>query len=676
MLALFSVVRSIFHILRTSMIWLMPVLIATSIVLFTLNIILFFNPEMEGVQNLLTRLHQSFFLLMPYMLSVAVGSMLALRMRLPRPTLSLLSLAGVFAVQRYVEISHIENVNGVQFFVGLTLPFVLIPICAFFFHKRWFELVRFNLAGSNIKETINLIIPGAIALISSVIIYSVFIIFLSSLGTSVITVDPVNNPYGTSMMVAFLNSFFWFFGIHGYYAILPILDQLAPFEQTTGVINTFFLGSFVFIGGAGATLSLVLAILIFSKDKFHRKIAWLSIPFAIFGINEIILFCLPIIFNTRMLLPFVAVPIINAFISTSALMSGFITPAPSISLVNTPLFLNAWMSVGGSFDGIVLQLVCLIVGMFVYAPFVYMLDRARAIRKVEIPQFNATFTGILEEYSSDVDDPFHLILLQNEKIRTLQEQFSVISNLRFELYYQPKVNPKTGEVVGCEALIRAFDDSNKLVPPQEFLNAFHEAGIIHMLDSWVAREAIRQLTLWEAEGRSQVKISINMSSATMTHAVAIDKILESIGEKGHLICVEMTEETLASFDDDLKTVIEKLKRAGVSLEIDDFGTGYSSMSYLAKTDFSAIKIDRSFVTDIDDPRKSRLLHAIIQFTERLDLPVIVEGVETQEQVNELLQYYRLSIQGGFYAKAMPAEEFQVFVQESNVNAKRFEGYRV
>ncbi|MCD8513189.1 MAG: hypothetical protein LRY63_07415 [Nitrincola sp.] len=148
----------------------MPVLIATSIVLFTLNIILFFNPEMEGVQNLLTRLHQSFFLLMPYMLSVAVGSMLALRMRLPRPTLSLLSLAGVFAVQRYVEISHIENVNGVQFFVGLTLPFVLIPICAFFFHKRWFELVRFNLAGSNIKETINLIIPGAIALISSVII--------------------------------------------------------------------------------------------------------------------------------------------------------------------------------------------------------------------------------------------------------------------------------------------------------------------------------------------------------------------------------------------------------------------------------------------------------------------------------------------------------------------------
>lgn len=669
MLTFYSAVRSVFHILRTSMIWLMPVLIATSIVLFTLNTLLFFNPEQEGIQDLLRRLHQSFFLLMPYLLAVAVGSMVALRLRLPRPALALLSLAGVFAIQRFVEISQIENINGVQFFVGLTLPFVLVPVCAYFFHRKSLDLIRFNLTGSNIKETVNLIIPGTIALVFSVVVYWLFILFLGSLGTSMVVIDPVNNPYGTSVLIAFLNSVFWFFGIHGYYAILPLLDQLVPFEQTTGVINTYFLSSFVFIGGAGATLSLIIAILLFSKDKFHRKIAILSKPFAFFGINEIILFCLPIIFNTRMLLPFVMVPIVNAIISTSAILSGFVSPAPSISLVNTPFLLNSWMSVGGSMNGVMLQMVCLAVGVFIYAPFVYVIDRARAVRKVEIRQFNATFTGILEEYSSDVDDPFHLILLQNEKIRSLQEQFTVISNLVFVLHYQSKVNPKTGEVISCEALIRAYDDDKKLIPPHEFLTAFHEAGIIHMLDSWVAREAARQLDVWKSEGRPDIKISINMSASTMTHPVAIDKILESIGDKAHLISIEMTEETLASFDENLQIVIDKLKAAVVSLEIDDFGTGYSSLSYLSKADFDTIKIDRSFVTDIEDSRKRRLLHAIIQFTERLNLPVFVEGVETQQQVDELLKYDHVSIQGWFYAKAMNAEEFQIFAHEQRMLAQ-------
>lgn len=664
MLPSISLVRTIFHILRTSMIWLMPVLIVTSIVLFTLNSILFFNPDNEGVYNLLHRLHQSFFLLMPYMLAVAVGSMIALRMRMPRPTLSLLSLAGVFAIQRLVEISGIENVNGVQFFVGLTLPFLLVPICAYFFHKKWFDLVRFNLSGANIKETINLILPGGIALIVSVLVYWIFILFLGSLGTSFITIDPVNNPYSSGVIIAFLNSVFWFFGIHGYYAILPLLDQLVPYEQTLGVLNTYFLSSFVFIGGAGSTLSLILAILFFSKDRFHRKIAILSIPFAMFGINEIMLFCLPIIFNTRMLIPFIFVPIVNALVSITAILVEFVVPSPSVSLVNTPFMLNAWMSVGGHINGNILQFANIILGLFIYAPFVYVIDRARAIRKVEIPQFNATFTGILEEYSSDVDDPFHLILLQNEKIRHLQDQFTIISGLTFVLHYQPKVNPKTGEVIGSEALIRATDHNNKLISPAEFIGAFHEAGIIHMLDNWVAKEAVKQVNSWKEEGHLPIKVSINISAATMSNVVAIDKILETIGDHASVIGIEMTEETLAYFDENLEQVIDKIKTAGISLEIDDFGTGYSSMAYLTKADFNAIKIDRSFVTGLEDSRKRRLLHAIIQFTERLKIPAIVEGVETRDQVEELKLYDNLAIQGWYYAKAMNPEEFQQFVVAS------------
>ena len=496
-------------------------------------------------------------------------------------------------------------------------------------------------------------------------LYIFLIYLLSSFSGFFIQLDPVNDPYGTSIIIALLNSFFWFFGVHGYYAILPLIEQLTVTGYTYGAVSNQFLGSFVFVGGAGATLSLIIAILVISKDSLHRKIAMVSIPFAIFGINEIVLFCLPIIFNFRMLLPFILVPVVNAVIASTALVSGFIQLIPGISLINTPLILNSWMATGGDYNGIVLQLVCLLVGVLIYIPFVVFLDQAKQVHNIEIPQLNATFNGVLEEFSSEVDDPLHFLMLQNEKIRKLQDEFFEISEFRFMIYYQPKVNPNTGCVVGCEALIRAIDINDNLIPPGKFVNSFHEARIIHYLDVWVVLEVLRQIKKWKESDLPIVPVSINITASTLTNIKAVNQILEAIGEYKEFIRLEMTEETLADFNENLEQSITQINQFGIPLDIDDFGTGYSSLSYLSKVDFHAIKIDRSFVLDLDNPKNRFLLHAIIQFAQRLNKHIIVEGVETKEQIHELTGYDDLSIQGWFYSKALRADDFQHYLSAAN-----------
>lgn len=657
--------------LRDSMVWLMPVLIVSSLSIFVINLLLFLGLGNGQLEKSLLVIHESFFKLIPYMFAVATGSILALRFQLSRPPIALLCLAGVFLIEIWFESSGGPPFQGIEFFIGLSFAFMLTPVCAFLYRRNWFSLIRVNVTGDNIKDSINLIVPGGIALIFSLLLVLFASELLGRISLPSIPLDPHNHPYQASAVIALLNSLFWFLGIHGYYAIIPLLEQIDAQATLNGVINSEFLGSFVFIGGGGATLSLITAIFIFSKDRFHKKIALISLPFALFGINEVILFCLPVIFNLRVFIPFVLVPFSNALIATTAFQLGWIELSSSFSLINSPILFNAWLAAGGNLNGPLLQVTCLIAGVCLYAPFIQLLDRSRLIKKVRIKQLKATFTGILEEFSAKIDDPLQFIVHRNEKIRHLQKQFVEISDYTFLLHYQPKVDPKSGRVVGAEALIRAKDTEGYLVPPGRFLPAFHEADIIHYIDVWVAEEATEQLEKWRSDGQALVPVSINVSTKTLNRKEAFNRIMGVIAPYSEYVRIEITEESLADFNDMLNSAISSVKAAGIALDIDDFGTGYSSLSYLNKADFDSVKIDRSFVTDLNDPRKQKLLNAILQFSHGMGFSVIVEGVETQAQVDILKNHSNLSIQGWFYSKALPAEDFQAFIYAAQTQAAEY-----
>jgi EAL domain-containing protein (putative c-di-GMP-specific phosphodiesterase class I)/cellobiose-specific phosphotransferase system component IIC len=647
------------------MTWLIPVLTVASLAVFTLDTIIFFNPENISLQNYSRLINNTFMSLIPYMLTVAIGSMLALKLRLLRPPIALLCLAELFLIEKYNILESSSQINGIQFFIGLTAPFLVVNITAFFYKKRWFEITDYNITGTNIKDTINLVIPGGIGLISTAFIYIPLITLFNSYSGTIIELDPVESPYETSTTIAFLNSALWFIGIHGYYALMPLFNQLSITELNFGAINSQFLGSFVFIGGAGSTLSLIIPTLILSKNLFHKKISLISIPLAIFGINEILLFCLPIILNFRLLIPFILVPISNALIATWVLQSEWIQLTPGSSLINTPIFFNAWITTGGDMRGVLLQIFCIFMGSLIYAPFVILSNKYRNIKKETTPQLKDTFSEAIEEFTSESDDPIHFLILQNKKIEKLQDSLSLISNSTFQIHYQPKIAPKTHLVTGCEALIRAKGEDNDTIPPSNFIPYFIETDTIHHLDVWVASEVVRQIKAWKKNKLPLVQISINISPNTLSNTNAIDKILNIITPYKEYIRIEMTEETLAKFDERLNLIVNKIHKSEIPLDIDDFGTGYSSLSYLSKIEFSSIKVDRSFVSNIEDKKGRLLLHAIIQFSQQLQKPIIIEGIETAQQLKEVKNYDNLSIQGWFYAKAMDADSLQDYIQAHN-----------
>jgi diguanylate cyclase (GGDEF)-like protein/PAS domain S-box-containing protein len=230
----------------------------------------------------------------------------------------------------------------------------------------------------------------------------------------------------------------------------------------------------------------------------------------------------------------------------------------------------------------------------------------------------------------------------------------------FSLFYQPKVQLKTGVVIGFEALIRWRDPTRGLVPPGEFIPLLEETGLILDAGAWVVQEAARQYAEWARAGSTPPRIAVNVSAIQLAQPSFVDSLdaaLAGAPLAAQGLDLEITESV---FVDDLVGNIEKLRAArsrGFHIAIDDFGTGYSSLAYLSRMPLDALKIDRSFVNAMaEDPQQMSIVTTIISLAHSLDLKVIAEGVETQNQA-QLLRLLRCDqIQGYLFAKPLPAEE--------------------
>jgi diguanylate cyclase (GGDEF)-like protein/PAS domain S-box-containing protein len=247
------------------------------------------------------------------------------------------------------------------------------------------------------------------------------------------------------------------------------------------------------------------------------------------------------------------------------------------------------------------------------------------------------------------------------------EQMSLETRLRraveareFVLHYQPKVELKTGAVVGLEALIRWQEPGKGLIPPGAFIGVLEETGLIGDVGRWVVEEAALQYHAWSKAGLSPPRIAVNVSAlqlASRDFVAKLERVLQwyPAGESG--IDLEITESV---FVDDLEGSIDKLAMArakGLGVAIDDFGTGYSSLSYLGRLPIDALKIDRSFVTGMtDDPQSTSIVTTIISLAHALDLKVIAEGVETEAQ-SQLLRLLKCDqIQGYLISRPVPPDE--------------------
>jgi PAS domain S-box-containing protein len=236
------------------------------------------------------------------------------------------------------------------------------------------------------------------------------------------------------------------------------------------------------------------------------------------------------------------------------------------------------------------------------------------------------------------------------------------------LHFQPKIDVATGKVVGAEALMRWRRDE-QLVPPGEFIALAEETGLIVQLTEWAIDEVCRQIVAWRQSGVRPVPVSINISSRHVQRAdisLPIRTALQESGIEPDLIELELTETVLMQNIEAAGPLLLTLKDLGVSISIDDFGTGYSSLSYLKKLPIDTLKIDRSFVRDLETASdNAAIVAAIIAMGRSLRLRVVAEGVETDGQMRMLAAQGCVLQQGWLFAKALPAEEFAAYLRRAD-----------
>ncbi len=254
-----------------------------------------------------------------------------------------------------------------------------------------------------------------------------------------------------------------------------------------------------------------------------------------------------------------------------------------------------------------------------------------------------------------------------ERVRIESALRNALERNEFVLHYQPQVDLKTGQIVGMEALIRWKHPELGMVPPMRFISVAEDTGLIVPIGAWVMRTACAQNKAWQDAGLGHLRVAVNLSARQFSATEllpGIEQVLLDTGLEPSCLELELTESLFMSDVTPAVDLLHRMKSLGVKLSIDDFGTGYSSFSYLSRFPIDVLKIDRSFVNDIThDANDAAIVASIIALAHNLRLSVIAEGVETAEQLDYLRHQGCDEMQGYYFSRPLPAQEFEQLLRQ-------------
>ena len=253
------------------------------------------------------------------------------------------------------------------------------------------------------------------------------------------------------------------------------------------------------------------------------------------------------------------------------------------------------------------------------------------------------------------------------RLRLGNDLRGALAGQQFQVFYQPIVTLANGAIHKAEALLRWQHPTRGLISPAEFIPLAEETGMIIDIGDWVFREVASQAAHWHASHYPKFQISVNVSPVQFRHHGtnfnAWLDYLQKLGLPGQSIVMEITEGLLMDANTSVSDQLLAFRDAGIRVSLDDFGTGYSSLSYLKKFDIDYLKIDQSFVRNLENNANDMVLcEAIIVMAHKLGLKVIAEGVETEQQRNLLAAYGCDYAQGWLYSEAVPSEQFEALLQ--------------
>jgi diguanylate cyclase (GGDEF)-like protein len=275
---------------------------------------------------------------------------------------------------------------------------------------------------------------------------------------------------------------------------------------------------------------------------------------------------------------------------------------------------------------------------------------------------------------------FYSKLIHDKVLRRVElerELYRAVENNEFTTYFQPQIECETGKIIGAEALIRWNHPTKGLVGPNEFIPIAEEIGLISDIGEWVLETTCAHLSEWNNKNNSlkiSLAVAVNLSALQLVSqdfVQTISNILHKYDLEPDQLELEITESTLIKASEVSSRTLEDLSNLGIKLAIDDFGTGYSSLAQLQRYPFQILKIDKSFVHAVTD-KDATFLEAINNFAKTLGITTVVEGVETQSH-KDLCQKLKFDrMQGYYFAKPMPANEFETLLIGSSAQASDIE----
>jgi diguanylate cyclase len=271
-------------------------------------------------------------------------------------------------------------------------------------------------------------------------------------------------------------------------------------------------------------------------------------------------------------------------------------------------------------------------------------------------------------------------LYEPERDRAYLDRFGVIEALRgaigsdqLVLHYQPKMHLGSGRVRGVEALVRWEDPARGLVPPDQFIPLAEQSGLMGALTAWVLREALLQAVIWKNQGYP-LGIAVNVSASSLRESGFPDLVADLLRETGvppHMLTLEITEDTVMSDRERCLDVLHRLRGFGIRVSVDDYGTGHSSLAYLRELPVDELKLDRSFVSTMnDDQRLGAIVESTIGLAHSLGLPIVAEGVETIDVKDRLTAAGCDLIQGYLLTRPLPGPALTAWLAELSAPRQR------
>lgn len=477
----------------------------------------------------------------------------------------------------------------------------------------------------------------------------------------------VNYEPGNGLLFLLLLNLLWFFGVHGGNALDTVAQTifLSGGTQAEMIISKSFLDNFSAIGGSGTSLCLVLALLLATNSKTNRQLAYSAVPLALFNINEILVFGLPIVLNPILIIPFVLTPLIAMLIAYSATICGWIPIVEQNVNWTTPVLISGYVATE-SWKGACIQLLTIVIGTTIYFPFIRLADRLQNERtSYVLHELTDNFRSLEKEgqLANYLERHDQLGIMAKKLVSQLRNDLEL---QQVAIYYQPQVN-EYGQVIGAEALLRWQYDGETVYPPLVVALA-QEDGCFEKL-TWLILTTVCQdmCTMEEQLGR-KISVSANVIAEQLNNEQMVQEII-TLAKKHHVqdrLVLEVTEETsLANFSK-INSHIEQLGREGISLAIDDFSMGQTSLNYLRDNKFRFVKLDGSLVRQVADHSRCReIINSIVTLGNHLGFQVVAEWVENEAIRDHLLNLGCKIYQGYFFSPAVPLDKMIAYTAAQN-----------